>query len=210
MSSFGRQAPGAGARLGAGFFDVLHVDGTDLLDRPLAERLEELDRVTGAAAIPRLVTADAGEAEAFAADALARANEKLAAEGLALLVLDAYRPWSVTKLFWDLTPLDRRDFVANPRDGSRHNRGCAVDVTLVELATGRELAMPSDWDEFTERAHPAYAGGTDEERANRDHLRRTMESEGFTVYENEWWHFDYRDWPEYPVMDEPVVGGPTH
>ena len=109
------------------------------------------------------------------------------------VLVAAGRPLSVTQLFWDLTPREQREFVANPRQGSRHNRGCAVDVTLVDLASGRELAMPSAWDEFTERAHPDYAGGTDEERANRDLLRRTMESEGFTVYENEWWHFEAMD-----------------
>jgi DNA ligase-1 len=82
MSTFGRQAPGAGGRLGAGFFDVLHVDGDDLLDRPLAERLAVLDRVTGPAAIPRLLTADAAEAEAFAADALARGHEGVMVKAL--------------------------------------------------------------------------------------------------------------------------------
>lgn len=141
-----------------------------------------------------------------AAEALARANARLADRGLALVVLDAYRPWSVTKLFWDLTPRAERDFVADPKQGSRHNRGCAVDVTLADRTTGRELPMPSAYDEFTERAHPTYPGGTEAERANRDLLRQTMESEGFTVYDNEWWHFDWQGWQEYPVLDVPVTG----
>jgi D-alanyl-D-alanine dipeptidase len=142
-----------------------------------------------------------------AAEALARANARLAERGLVLVVLDAYRPWSVTKLFWDLTPRADREFVADPKQGSRHNRGCAVDLTLADRATGRELPMPSAYDEFTERAHPAYPGGPEPERANRDLLRQTMESEGFTVYENEWWHFDWQGWREYPVLDLPVTGG---
>jgi len=138
-----------------------------------------------------------------AAEALARADAKLHALGYGIAVFDGYRPWSVTKKFWDRTPPAKRDFVADPRKGSRHNRGCAVDLTLYDLATGQEVAMPSGYDDFTDRAHPAYTGGTDEERAHRDLLRRVMESEGFTVYENEWWHFDYQDWRRYPILDLP-------
>ncbi|KAB2964485.1 MAG: M15 family metallopeptidase, partial [Thermoanaerobaculia bacterium] len=125
------------------------------------------------------------------------------AGGLGLLVYDAYRPWRVTKRFWDRTPRAQRAFVAHPRQGSRHNRGCAVDLTLVDLATGRSLPMPSEYDEFSARAHPSYAGGTAEERAHRDLLRAALEAEGFTVYENEWWHFDFAGWERYPVLDLP-------
>jgi len=139
-----------------------------------------------------------------AAEALARASAVLRAKGFGLTVFDAYRPWSVTKLFWNLTPPAQRAFVADPRQGSRHNRGCAVDLTLHDLATGEEVAMPSPYDDFTERAHPDYAGGTVEERAHRNLLRAAMEAAGFTVYENEWWHFDYRDWRRYPILDVPV------
>ena len=138
-----------------------------------------------------------------AVEALARAAHRLAGRGLGLLVYDAYRPWRVTKLFWDRTPREKRAFVADPRQGSRHNRGCAVDLTLVELASGRALAMPSAYDDFSARAHPGYTGGTEEERANRDLLRAALEAEGFTVYENEWWHFDFAGWERYPVLDLP-------
>ena len=120
------------------------------------------------------------EARAFLqrepAEALLRAHRALREKGYGLLVFDAYRPWSVTKLFWDLTPPAKRDFVANPRVGSKHNRGTAVDLTLYALATGREAEMPSPYDEFSERAHPAYAGGTPEARARRDLLRAAMEA----------------------------------
>lgn len=134
-----------------------------------------------------------------AAEALVRVQHALAREGYGLLIHDGYRPWYVTKMFWDATPPAQRRFVADPEKGSRHNRGCAVDLTLVDLRSGRELDMPSLYDEMTERAYPTYTGGSATARANRDRLRRHMEAEGFAVYEFEWWHFDYRDWPSYPT-----------
>lgn len=137
-----------------------------------------------------------------AAEALGRVRDALAAKGYGLLILDAYRPWHVTKLFWDRYP-QHRAYLADPASGSRHNRGCAVDLTLFDLGTGREVAMPSGFDDFTERAHPAYTGGTEAERTARDLLISAMGAEGFAVYENEWWHFDYRDWRRYPIMDTP-------
>jgi D-alanyl-D-alanine dipeptidase len=149
------------------------------------------------------------EARAFlqrpAAEALLRAHRALRESGYGLLVHDAYRPWWVTKVFWDATPEDKRDFVADPAKGSRHNRGCAVDLTLYRLADGRPVDMPSLYDEMTERASPGYPGGTADQRRHRDLLRSTMEREGFTVFESEWWHFDYRDWREYPILNVPFA-----
>jgi D-alanyl-D-alanine dipeptidase len=136
-----------------------------------------------------------------AAEALVRAHRKLVTEGYGVLVFDGYRPWSVTKKFWDETPPEKRRFVADPAKGSRHNRGCAVDLSLFDLKTGEEVAMPSAYDEFTERSSPDYRGGTDEQRRCRDLLRSVMESEGFRVNSGEWWHFDYRDWAEYEILD---------
>jgi D-alanyl-D-alanine dipeptidase len=138
-----------------------------------------------------------------AAEALLRAHRSLKEEGYGVLVFDGYRPWSVTKLFWDLTPRAQHAFVADPAKGSKHNRGCAVDLSLYELASGREVEMPSAYDETTERASPSYAGGTTAERAHRDLLRRAMERDGFSVEPNEWWHFNYKDWREYPLLDIP-------
>ncbi len=138
-----------------------------------------------------------------AAEALARVHRSLAAGGYGIVVFDGYRPWRVTKLFWDVTPPDKHAYVADPRKGSRHNRGCAVDVTLYDLKTGQEVSMPSGYDEMSEAAHPDYAGGTQEQRARRDLLRKAMEAQGFTVYPVEWWHFDFRGWERYPVMDAP-------
>ncbi len=136
-----------------------------------------------------------------AAEALVRANRALNKEGYGLLVHDAYRPWYVTKIFWDVTPPDKHRFVADPASGSRHNRGCAVDLTLYDMKTGKAVEMPSLYDEMSERAYPAYTGGSDAARVRRDLLRRYMEAEGFTVYEYEWWHFDYRDWKSYAIQN---------
>jgi zinc D-Ala-D-Ala dipeptidase len=136
-----------------------------------------------------------------AAEALVRVQRSLAREGYALVVYDAYRPWYITKLFWDATPVAQHRFVADPAQGSRHNRGCAVDVTLYDLKAGREVEMPSLYDEQSERAYPGYAGGSAAARGARDLLRQHMEAEGFAVYEFEWWHFDYRDWNAYAIQN---------
>lgn len=147
------------------------------------------------------------EARAFlqrpAAEAVVRVHKKLKKQGLGLVIFDGYRPWTITKLFWEVTPEEKRKFVANPETGSKHNRGCAVDLSIYERKTGRLVDMPSGFDEFTERASPGYTGGTDLERANRDLLRRLMEEEGFTVNANEWWHFDYQNWQDYAIYDIP-------
>jgi D-alanyl-D-alanine dipeptidase len=102
-------------------------------------------------------------------------------------------------MFFDATPEAQHHFVANPTRGSRHNRGCAVDLTLCELESGQAIEMPSLYDEFTPRAYPAYPGGTSRQRYFRALLRAAMEAEGFAVYEFEWWHFDFADWERYPV-----------
>jgi D-alanyl-D-alanine dipeptidase len=140
-----------------------------------------------------------------AAEALVRVGSSLREKGYGLLVFDGYRPWSVTKLFWEITPQDKRErgFVANPAKGSKHNRGAAVDLSMYELATGKEVDMPSAYDEFTDRAAPSYTGGTAEQRERRDLLRTEMEKEGFTVDTGEWWHFNYQGWETYPILDIP-------
>jgi len=147
------------------------------------------------------------EARAFlqrpAAEALARVQRALREQGYGLLVFDGYRPWRVTKLFWELTPADQKVFVADPAEGSKHNRGCAVDLSLVDLETGREVEMPGAYDEMSERSYPTYEGGTPQARAARDLLRAAMEREGFFVYSHEWWHFDFKDWRDYPILDVP-------
>ena len=136
-----------------------------------------------------------------AAEALVRINQTLRRQGYGLVVFDAYRPWSVTKIFWDATPQDKKIFVADPAKGSRHNRGCAVDLSLFDLKSGAEVNMPSEYDEMTERAHIDYECAPSEAKRLRELLRAAMSAEGFAVYEPEWWHYDYKDWKEYPIMN---------
>jgi serine beta-lactamase-like protein LACTB len=137
-----------------------------------------------------------------AVEAVGRVQKKLAGQGYGLLIYDAYRPWHVTKMFWDATPERLRGFVADPSKGSRHNRGCAVDLGLYDLKTGKPIEMVSGYDEMTDRAFPDYPGGTSRQRWHRELLRRAMEGEGFTVYEEEWWHYDFKDWRKYPILNK--------
>ena len=146
-------------------------------------------------------------ARAFAqrpvAEALVRVNAALKPLGYGLLIHDAYRPWHITKLFWDATPKADHNFVADPSKGSKHNRGAAIDLSLYDLKTGEPIEMVGGYDEFSARSNPYYPGGTSRQRASRDLLRKMMESEGFHVNEYEWWHFDYRDWTKYPIANVP-------
>jgi CubicO group peptidase (beta-lactamase class C family)/D-alanyl-D-alanine dipeptidase len=147
------------------------------------------------------------EARAFlqrpAAEALVRAHHNLKSLGYGILVHDSYRPWYVTRMFWDAVPQDKKIFVADPRDGSRHNRGAAADISLYDLATGAPVDMVGTYDETSDRSFANYPGGTALQRWHRELLRRTMEAEGFTVYHAEWWHFDYAGWSEYPILNIP-------
>jgi D-alanyl-D-alanine dipeptidase len=139
-----------------------------------------------------------------AAEALLSAHRWLEEQGYGLVIYDAYRPWSITKLFWEITPPDKRMFVADPSIGSVHNRGCAVDAGLYELGTGREVEMPSAYDEMSTRAFVTYQGGTAEQQARRNLLRKAMEREGyFFVYPEEWWHYNFNDFRYYPILDIP-------
>ena len=144
-----------------------------------------------------------------AAEALAKVQAGLAPKGYGLLIHDAYRPWRVTKLFWEATPEVDHVFVADPTKGSRHNRGCAVDLTLRDLATGRPVEMVGGYDEFSDRSYPNYPGGTSRQRWHRDLLKTAMEAEGFTVNEAEWWHFDFQSWRDYPILDLPFEALPA-
>ncbi len=145
------------------------------------------------------------EARAFlqrpAAEALSRVQARLSRLGYGLLVFDGYRPWTVTKLFWEVTPPPLQKFVADPAQGSKHNRGCAVDLTLCDLETGVELAMPTAFDDFTDAAAADAPCASALAKAHRSLLRTAMEAEGFQVYEHEWWHFDFQDWRRYPILD---------
>ena len=137
-----------------------------------------------------------------AAQGCKRAAKKLAEQGYGILFFDCYRPWHITKMFWEATPESQRIFVADPSKGSRHNRGCATDITLYDLKTGKPIEMVSGFDEFSDRSYPEYPGGTSLQRWHRQLLRDAMEAEGFTVYEAEWWHFDFGEWRKYPILND--------
>lgn len=137
------------------------------------------------------------------AEALKKIHQALKPQGYGILVHDSYRPWYVTKMFWDATPGPSKIFVANPAKGSRHNRGSAIDLTLYDLDTGKAVPMVGGYDEFSQRSYPDYPGGTSLQRWHRELLRHAMEKEGFTVNINEWWHFDHKDWSSYPILNVP-------
>lgn len=148
------------------------------------------------------------EARAFlaapAAQAVARASKAAQADGFGLTIYDAYRPWRITKKLWDATPAGpKKEYVANPKRGSKHNRGCAVDLTLHDLRTGQLVEMPTEFDDFSEKAHRDYMGATPAALANRARLQGYLETEGFVGLSNEWWHFDFTGWEQFPVMDIP-------
>lgn len=140
------------------------------------------------------------------AQALIRVQQSLKPQGLGLLIFDAYRPLSVTRALWNAaSPTERQQgYVADPATGSRHNRGCAVDLSLYDLKTGQPLTMPSAFDDFSERAHADWTGTDAAAIRHRDLLRAVMEQQGFKVLPNEWWHFNFRGCDRNPLLDIPL------
>ena len=137
-----------------------------------------------------------------AAIALHEVERDLARDGLGLKVFDGYRPYRVTVRMWK--PIRNPDFVADPAKGSRHNRGAAVDLTLIDLRTGLELPMPTGYDDFTSRARQDFNDLPAEVIANRAKLRNAMVSHGFDPLPSEWWHFDFRGWAKFELLDLPL------
>jgi D-alanyl-D-alanine dipeptidase len=138
------------------------------------------------------------------AAALANVQKELIKTHKSLVVWDAYRPHAVTKKMWEVTPEDKKIYVANPAHGSIHNRGCAVDVTIYDLATNKLLEMPSDFDEFEINAYADFQGASVDAINNRDLLIKIMKLNGFRVNPHEWWHFNWNEWKQYPVLDTPI------
>ncbi|TDR31267.1 M15 family metallopeptidase [Hydromonas duriensis] len=136
-----------------------------------------------------------------AAQALLNVAVDLKPHGYGLRIFDAYRPWYVTAYFWEHYP-DSHLYLADPAEGSRHNRGCAVDLSLYDLKTGQEIEMPSAYDEFNEKSHLNYMGGTAAQNAMRDVLQNAMHAHRFSSHPHEWWHFDYENWHNYRVRDD--------
>jgi D-alanyl-D-alanine dipeptidase len=126
---------------------------------------------------------------------------ELKKKGYALKIFDAYRPYAITVEFYKKA--SDKNFVANPAKGSKHNRGCAVDLTLIDLKTGKDVPMPTPYDSFDPAAAPHYSKLAPELIKNRDFLIQTMHAHGFKVIYNEWWHFDFTGWPGYELMDIP-------
>lgn len=145
------------------------------------------------------------EARAFimrdAAQALLAVASDLRPHGFGLRIFDTYRPWHITAYFWEHFPNDHL-YLADPNEGSRHNRGCAADLSLYDLRTGAEIEMPSFYDEFNEKSHLTYAGGSIQQNAMRALLQTTMLANGFSAHPHEWWHFDYANWQDYAVRDD--------
>jgi len=145
------------------------------------------------------------QARAFArlpvVKALQQVEADLQTRGLGLKIYDAYRPYSVTVKFYEMAK--DTNFVANPRQGSKHNRGCAVDLSLIDLKTGKELDMPTGFDSFSRKAAANYPAVSPTQLNNRELLKTIMQAHGFKVLNTEWWHYDFNGWAGYELLDIP-------
>ncbi|WP_170266315.1 M15 family metallopeptidase [Phaeocystidibacter luteus] len=133
------------------------------------------------------------------AKSLSQIEDSLAKHGLGLIIFDAYRPYAATVKFYQV--YKDTNYVASPYSGSRHNRGCAIDLSLYDLKTGRELQMPTKYDDFSSAAHQTTESPDSTAQYNKVFLRKVMTEFGFEVYNYEWWHFDYSGWDQYEIMD---------
>jgi D-alanyl-D-alanine dipeptidase len=133
------------------------------------------------------------------AEALKQAQMVLKEKGLGIKVFDAYRPYKATVKFYEV--YHDTTYVASPYKGSRHNRGCAIDMTLIDLKTGQELKMPTGYDSFQKAAWPSTPVKDPEVRKNRALIIEVMKQQGFKVNSSEWWHFDFIGWTKYDVLD---------
>lgn len=132
---------------------------------------------------------------------LIKAHLYLVERGYGLLIFDGYRPWRVTQLFWNSSNEHDRQFLADPKTGSSHNRGCAVDLSLYDLKNELPVQMPSAFDEMNEKSYIDYQGGDARSRELRDLLKTAMERSGFTGIKNEWWHFNHHSSSKFPILD---------
>jgi len=185
---------------------------TQVSEHPENQLVEIIDFVPGIKLDIRYATKNnfTGEViynspKAFARQPVAKAlsivQKSLRKQGLGLVVFDAYRPYSATVKFYEI--YKDTNYVASPWSGSRHNRGAAVDVSLIDLNTGEELQMPTAFDDFTETAHPNYNNLPSNVIKNREILKTIMQNHGFRVYPYEWWHYDFIGWEVYDLMDIP-------
>ncbi|RNL50581.1 M15 family metallopeptidase [Pedobacter jejuensis] len=146
-----------------------------------------------------------GQARAFArkpvVESLKKVQSELNKKGLGLKIFDGYRPYAITVAFYKKA--SDKNFVANPKQGSKHNRGCAVDLTIINLKTGKEIPMPTPYDSFSAAAAANYPNVSAEVKKNRDFFISLMRKHKLNVLENEWWHYDFQGWQNYALMDIP-------
>lgn len=136
------------------------------------------------------------------AEKLSKVQQELEKEGYGLKIWDGYRPRSVQFKMWNIKP--NTNYVANPWRGSRHNRGAAVDLTLIDFKTKKEVKMPTDYDVFNFKAHAYYSKLPKDVLANRTRLQQAMTRNGFKIMTSEWWHFDAWGYESFPLMDTPI------
>lgn len=134
-----------------------------------------------------------------AAKKLQEVEDELSHQGLGLIIYDAYRPYQVTLKIFDL--VQDSDYAASGKTGSRHNRGCAVDLALIRKSDGKIIEMPTQFDSFSKTAHSDYLPLNETALKNRNLLKNSMERHGFTELKTEWWHFDFTGWKDFPLLD---------
>ena len=173
--------------------DLLSVDSTFVLDI----RYATANNFTKVVLYPEAK----GKLRREAAESLAAVQRELKPMGLRLKIYDGYRPLSIQWKLWEVVP--NEDFVANPRKGSRHNRGAAVDLTIID-SSGNEVEMPTGYDDFTEKASHGFMDLTAEALKNRALLKDVMMRHGFLPIRSEWWHYDFSGWERYDILDEPL------
>lgn len=133
------------------------------------------------------------------AEALKKVQSNFISLGYSLKIFDAYRPYSITVKFYEI--YKDTTYVASPYSGSRHNRGAAIDLTIIDLETGQDVDMGTEYDDFSKKAHPTNKNLSSEVLKNRQLLISIMSKNGFSVYPSEWWHFDYKDWADFELLD---------
>ena len=173
--------------------DLLSIDSSFVLDIRYATDNNFTKRVLYPAAKAKL--------RREAAESLASVQRELKSKNLGLKIYDGYRPLSIQWKLWEVVP--NEDFVANPKKGSKHNRGAAVDLTIVD-SLGSELEMPTGYDDFTEKASHDFLNISESALQNRALLKDVMTRHGFFPIKSEWWHYDFHGWEQFDIMDEPL------
>ncbi len=172
--------------------DILSIDSTFVLDIRYATENNFTKKILYPTAKAKL--------RREAAESLASVQKELRMKNLRLKIYDGYRPLAIQWKLWEIVP--NEDFVANPKKGSKHNRGAAVDLTIID-SLGNELEMPTGYDDFTEKASQEYMNLSENALKNRALLKDVMTRHGFLPIKSEWWHYDFRGWEQFDIMDEP-------